>query len=397
MTRAGSIFARSESARIARSIWRGSLSRGRHIALCIALVACKDKESAPKPQPAPPVVVDAAPIAGWQDACSEAITAKQTPVRKLAAIIDACKPCGDWTPLLDWNKPRTEGGPSEEQLDERMKACNAFCSNDSRLQFLGTAADTRGKPTQKPWRVLGEKCGEKVSAIPDTRFASAPYFALDRIARAAAADPKLAPLLETLELPLPALSISGVGVDLPESPAMKPEPGRFALTITQRELRLASLPTAKLGASGVMVNLGGAPYPGELVDLKKLATTLDAVTPRVTLIAPAGLPAQRLVEVVAAAKQHELVLAVVASGAPTGWKLPGITPVVLDTKPAKYEWKLDANVEQTIADLKSKPAEAFDHPKIVIAKDATVAHLARVLGALALRDAHSATLTNAPK
>jgi hypothetical protein len=364
----------------------------------LLLVACKDtKESAPKPPPSP-VVADAAPVtAAWTDACAEAITAKQTPVRKLATVIAACQPCGDWTPLLDWNKPRTEGGPTEDALDERMKACTAYCTNDARLQFLGSAADARGKSTQKPWRILGEKCGEKVSAIPDTRFASAPYFALDRIARAAAADSKLAPLLATLELPLPALSISGVGVELAESPVMKPDPGKFALTVTQQEVRLASLPTAKLGATGVSVNLGGAPYPGELVDLKKLATTLDAVTPRITLLAPAGMPAQRLVEVVTAAKQHEIVLGVAASGAPAGWKLPGIVPVVLDSKPATYVWKLDANVDQTIADLKSKPDEAFDHPRIVIGKDATVAHLAKLLGALALRDAHAAALTNAPK
>jgi hypothetical protein len=368
----------------------------RYIALFFTLVACKDKESAPKPPPPPPVVADAA-VPAWTDACAAAITAKQTPVRHLTAIIDACEPCGDWAPLLDWNKPRTEGGPTEDALDERMKACNAYCSNDARLQFLGTAADSRGKATQKPWRTLGEKCGEKVSAIPDTRFASAPYFALDRIGRAAAADPKLAPLLETLELPLPALSVSGVGVELAESPVMKPEPGKFALTVTQQEVRLASLPTAKLGAPGVTVNHGGAPYPGELVDIKKLAATLDAVTPRVMILAPAGMPAQRLVEIVTAADHHELVLGVVASGAPAGWKLPGIVPVVMDSKPAKYVWKLDANVEAAIADLKSKPAEAFDHPKIVIAKDATVAHLAKLLGALALRDAHSVALTNAPK
>jgi hypothetical protein len=65
--------------------------------------------------------------------------------------------------------------------------------------------------------------------------------------------------------------------------------------------------------------------------------------------------------------------------------------------PKAVEWKLDAAVDQTIADLKGKPAEAFQHPRVTIAKDATVAHLAKLLGALAFREASAASLTNAKK
>ena len=227
-------------------------------------------------------------------------------------------------------------------------------------------------------------------ALPDTRFMSAPFFALDRIARAAAANPKLAPLLATLELPLPAVSITGVGFELGESPVMNPSPPPFHITVSQTEIRIGKLPTAKLGPNGITVDAGAA-YPGELVDAKALAAKLPE---RVVLIAPAAMPAQRLVDVVKAAGKREILLAVRASGAPPGWTLPGIVPVALDAAPAPktYEWKLDDKVDAAIADLKSIPAEAFAKPRVTIMKTATVAHLAKLLGAIAFRDGHNASL-----
>lgn len=367
----------------------------RRIAVCIALVACKD--SAPKQPPPPPPVVVADAAADWTTACAEALTAKQTPVRRLSLVIAGCQPCGDWATLVDWNTPMPEGGPPEAKIEAMMVECKAYCSNDSKMQFMAALPDARGKSTNKPWRVLGEKCGEKVSAVPDTRFMSAPYFALDRIARAASEHPKLAPLVAGLELPLPPVSITGVGFELPVAAVMKPEVPRWQVTVTPAELRVGTMPIAKLGPGGVTVELGTTPYPGKLVDIAQLVTELPAE--RILLIAPSAVPASRLVDVVKVLHGREVVLAVAAAGAPPGWAMPGIVPVRLDATPnaGRFEWKLDAEVEAAIADLKQRPAEAFVEPRITIAKTATVAHLAKLLGALAFRDAQSASLTNAAK
>ena len=373
----------------------------RYAALLIAVCACKGKDT---PPPKPVVVADAAvdAAADWTAACAEALAAKQTPVRRLSLIIEACQPCGDWTTLLDWNTPMTDGGPPDAKIEEMMVACKAYCSNDSKQQFLGVMPDTRGKSTNKPWRVLGEKCGEKVSAVPDVRFMSAPFFALDRIARAASEHPELAPLVAAVELPLPPVSMTGVGFELPTAAVMKPEVPKWHVTVTQTEIRFGTLPTAKLSAKGLIVDLGKSPYPGELVDAKalpqKLADATGSPTDRVLLIAPTGIPASRVADVVKAIGPREIVLAVAAAGGPKGWTMPGIVPVLLDAAPTakSFEWKLDADVEKTIADLKGKPAEAFDKPRITIAKDATVAHLAKLLGALAFRDAKAASFSKRP-
>ncbi|MBA3504077.1 MAG: hypothetical protein H0T65_27190 [Deltaproteobacteria bacterium] len=373
----------------------------RRLAVCIALVACKD--SAPKQQPPTKVVLADAAIdaaADWTAACEAALTTKQTAVRRLSMIIANCQPCGDWTPLIDWNTQMTDGGPPEATIEAMMVACNAYCSKDSKMQFMGALPDARGKLTNKPWRVLGEKCGDKVSAVPDVRFMSAPFFALDRIARATAAHPKLGPLAAAVELPLPPVSMTGVGFELPVAAVMNPDVPKFQVTVTQSEIRIGKMPTAKLTANGVIVDLGPSPYPGELVDVKSLAQKLGALTTdRILLIAPRALPASRVTEVVKALGKREIVLAVGAAGSPKGWSMPGVVPVLLNAtpNPKSFEWTLDSEVEAAIANLKQNPAEAFVEPRITVAKTATVEHLAKLLGALAFRDAPTASLTNALK
>src|SRR5256885_11680624 len=81
----------------------------------LALIACKGKDdattSSPSGSAAPP---DAAVVVDWA-ACGETLkTAMQVPpTRRVQAILDGCKPCGDWKPLTDWDKLQTEGGPSQ--------------------------------------------------------------------------------------------------------------------------------------------------------------------------------------------------------------------------------------------------------------------------------------------
>ena len=356
------------------------MSRGAALAV-LALCACsgkKDQADDKQPAPAPPA--DGA-IADWTTACASALAAKQTPVRKLTAIIESCRPCGDWAPLLAWSTPAAAGGPSEQAILDAMERCHAYCSADAKMQFTTALPDARENGSNRPWRVLGDKCKAAVSAVPDERFMSAPFFALDRIARAAAADPKLAPLLATLELPLPAVSISGVGFELPAAAVMKPEPPRVQVTVSQRELRVGLLPIAKLGKDGVQVDLGATAYPGDLVPAAKLRGALDALGgQRVLVIAPSALPAVRLVEVVRAAGTRELVLAVAARGAPPGWSLPGIVPVTLAAGSGKAQYTVDDRVDATIETLKTaRPAADVT---VTIAPAAKVADLAKLLGAL---------------
>ena len=356
----------------------------------LALVACGSKEKEPPPPPKP--VADAAIVDDWIETCEAALTSKLTRARKLSTIIDSCKPCGDWKPLLDWNTPMPDGGPPEQTILDAMDRCNAYCTKDSKMQFAGALPDARGKSTNKPWKILGDKCKDAVSAVPDNRFMSAPYFALDRIARAASANAKLAPLLAAVDVPLPAVSITGVGFELPTSPVMKPEVPDLHVTVTANELRMGTLPRGKLGATGVTVDHGTMPYPGELVTEKDLATKLPPDR-AIVIIAPGAIPAARLVDIVAAAGKRDIVLAAAAAGGPKGWTLPGHVPVLLDATPTPTStaWNLD-DVDKAIADLKAKPDAAFDHPRVTITKDATVAQLAKLLGALAFRDARSASL-----
>jgi hypothetical protein len=356
-------------------------------ALCIA---CKGKDAPPPPKPV--VVADAAPTEDWVAKCEQALTQKQTAIRRITQIIDGCRPHGDWTAILDWTTS------SSADVEAALTHANAFCTNDAKARFMNELEDARDKQTERPWRVLGEKCGDKVSGVPDLRFMSAPYFALDRIARATAAHPTLAPLAAAVELPLPPVSMTGVGFELATASVMKPELPQWQVTVTNAEIRVGLLPSAKLGANGVTVDLGPHPYPGELVDAKALAGKIPDDEP-VLLLAPAAMPAQRLADVVRALPGRDLALGVAASGGPKGWAMAGVVPILLDAKPdpKAVDWPLDANIEAAIADLKGKPAEAFAHPRVTIAKDATVAHLAKLLGALAFRDAGAASLTNAKK
>ena len=351
----------------------------------LALCACSGKKETKTSDPPTPPPADAA-IADWTSACAGALAAKQTPVRKLTAIIASCRPCGDWAPLLAWSTPVAAGGPPEQAILDMMDRCRAYCSNDAKMQFANALPDARERGGNRPWRVLGDKCKSAVSAVPDERFMSAPYFALDRIARAAAADPKLAPLLATLELPLPAVSLSGVGFELPEAAVMKPDPPRVHVTVTQGELRVGRLPVARLGKDGVHVDHGPAPYPGELVPPAELAKRLDALdAARVLVIAPSALPAARLVDVVRAAGARELVLAVAARGAPPGWALPGIVPVTLAAGSGKAQYTVDDRVDATIEKLAaSRPGASV---AVTIAASARTADLAKLLGALAFHGA----------
>lgn len=370
------------------------------LALVLALAACKGKDAPPKetPPPVPPHAMPEpppAPVPGDWAACKAALAAapKLPPNRQVSALIEGCKPCGDWTPLLAWNTPTEDGGPKRKAIEEAMIGCKAYCDPNAKQRFLGALDEARGKPTNRaPWRMLGEFCKEAVSSTTDARFASAPFFALDRIARDVAGKPDGAPLLAALDLPLPAVSQTGQGLALPESGVTKPATPTSQLTITADDLRLGPLPHAKLGANGVTVS-AGEPYPGNPVKLAELSAALGKLPPPVLVFAPKGLPASRLAEVLAAAKPHTLYLALAMTSTLPGWTLYGMSPVELAGDGAKptVSYKLGEKGDDVLKQI--APSTPVSPVAIVVEPTTTVQAVATVLGGLGFKDVKTAIVT----
>ena len=360
-------------------------ARGGLVLAFAALAACKGSQR-DRPAQDPPAPADAAPADTNLDGCraTAARVPSLPPTQRAPALLKDCQPCGDWGPLLAWNTQLTDGGPTRTAIERAMFACKAFCEPNAKQRFFGTLDAARGQPTRTPWRLLGEICKAEVSAVPDTRFMGAPYFALDRIARALR-DPAL---LDAIELPLPAVSITGVGIELPSSPLTAPEAGPAALTIDANQILLGALPVAKLSATGLAVS---GDYPGTPIDPRALAAALAkpalAGHP-VALLAPSGLAVTRLIDVIAAAGGHDLRLAVEVPG-PPGWTVPGTVPISLSAKPAHTDGAgvrlaLDATADEPIKAAKTAPRDALLRAPVTIdiRSAATVGGLASLLGAL---------------
>ena len=354
------------------------------LAALAALGACKGSHRE-SPAQDPPRPADAAlPDANLDECRATAARVPSLPAPQRAqALLDGCRPCGDWGPLLAWNTPATDGGPSRTAIEQAMIACKAFCEPNAKQRFLGTLDAARGQPTRTPWRFLGEICKAEVSAVPDTRFMGAPYFALDRIARAIG-DPGL---LAAIELPLPALSLTGVGLDLASSPLTAPEAGPVALTVDASQILLGALPVGKLSAAGISVS---GDYPGTPIEPKALAAALgklELAGHPVALLAPNGLGAARIADVIAAAGGHDLRLAVAAQ-ALRGWSIPGTVPISLLDKPppgtSGIRLTLGASPGEAMKAAKATPRAELLRAPVTVALDstATVASLATLLGAL---------------
>ena len=359
------------------------------VVIACAAVACKSKEQPPKPVPSGSAVADAA--VDWKPHCADVLRGvpKLPATRRVMQVIDGCRPCGDWTPLLKWADPAI----GRTAIDEALARCKAFCNGTAKQRWNDSFDDARGTKQRTPWRVLGEVCKGEVSALPDARFVSAPYFALDRIARATAADATLAPLAAALDLPLPPVGLTGSGLELPDAPATTPDAGPAAVTVTQTEIRVARVPRAKLTKDGVAVELGADPYPGALVAPKQLAAALDKLADPVAVFAPKLLPATRLLDITAARGKRALHLAIAAAGVPQGWTLAGTIPVAITAAaPADTTLVLDEDADAPIKAAKEKGA-AIGNVAIALGPKATVGGLAKLLGALAYFDVTSAALT----
>ncbi len=291
------------------------------LAVVALLVACKKHDTQP-----PPPKRDAAPVeVDW--ARCEAALAKR-PVT-LDTLIDGCRVCGDWAPIFDWATPQAEGGPTRSAIEQAMTRCDAWCDPNAKQRFMGTLDEARGANTRAPWRYLGEWCKDKVSAVPDARYLSAPFFALDRIARAAAAHGgQAAQLASKIDLALPAVSITGAGVELPTATAGD-DPPPLALTILGDNVAIGQLPRARL-ADRVIVDLGDPLYPGRTVARRDLLVKFDVAAAKATLLAPRQMHADTVVTLArAAAKAHiKLYLAVEVPG--SQWSVPRVAPKPID-------------------------------------------------------------------
>ena len=324
-------------------------------ALLPVLTGCKDKKRHDKASHDKV----SSPKVDWA-ACELALAkAASVPIdSRVQILLAGCHACGaDWQPLLAWNREPGKGGPTREQIEQLMVSCDAFCTGDSKLKFMASVDKVRGQSVNTPWRQLENSCKAKVNGAADDRFMSAPFFALDRIARGAAAQGgTLAAKLAVIELPLPAVTISGAGPALPIAEPVGPM-GSLQLTVLGGSIHVGRLPRGKLTAAGVTVDLGNPPYPGELVKLDQLAAKLTALvgndkTQPITILAPHEMLAQPLVDIVAvAARIAPVQLGANAPESPLGWPLPAPIPIVLEAGT-----ELAVTAEMTVQDLAAELA-----------------------------------------
>ncbi|MGE3460248.1 MAG: hypothetical protein AB7O24_34395, partial [Kofleriaceae bacterium] len=344
---------------------------------------------------APPSDAAARPAVDCSVALREAMYIPSAYTGKV--LIEGCKPCGDWAPLLNWSKLSSEGGPTRKAIEDAMVACNGYCNANGKMRFLGALDRKRGDDSRLPWRMLGQQCGAAVSAVPDARYMSAPYFALDRIARHIGAGPH-AMQLEMLDITLPAVSSSGAGLELPESPSTVPAPGEGGVTVTMTEVRAGKRPYAKLSASGVTVM--GDPYPGEIVGDRELPATLDKLGAPVVLFAPRGMKAARLAAVAATAGARPFALATLFPNSLEGWQMYGVAPTMIHGKrdPKAMTLTLGASADAAIEAVRTAAPTALSAPPtIAIGPDATVESLAKLLDALSAKKVPAAAIAAAGK
>jgi hypothetical protein len=310
------------------------------------------------------LVLDAGAPLPVDAACEAAISkaAAAAPTERVAILLNGCKVCGDWTTLFRWNTPQGSGGPARSAIEAAMMQCQGFCNGEAKLKFMGTLDDARGTASRMPWKQLGIACGEKVSALPDGRYLDGAYFALDRIARSVGAKGgDIAAKAATIEFPLPAVGVVGIGPPLATVEGVSTLRGAdLQITVLGNTLSVGVAPRARLTADGLKVELGEHGYPGTSVKVGELAATLTAMQgdakKTVMIIAPKAAPAKDLVPAIQAASMVMPVhLAVHAVDAPDGWEVPAILDVPLETKGKNALRIADGMTVQQLAEALAKP------------------------------------------
>jgi hypothetical protein len=172
---------------------------------------------------------------------------------------------------------------------------------------------------------------------------SAPYFALDRIARAVAAHGgPAADDLAQFWISLPPLSVTGSFIDVPDWDGETdgiPNNVRV-VTVLADKLAVCDLPRAHLTASGVQLVGKGPLFPGDPTTAAELAKAGGMYA----VIAPRGMPAKQLLALLAPMHGLTLHLVVHEKSKLDAWPMVAIIPAQLD---------LDAHVDDktTVQDL----------------------------------------------
>jgi hypothetical protein len=170
-------------------------------------------------------------------------------------------------------------------------------------------------------------------------------------------------------LPLPALTVAGTGLVLPElDTGTTPKVGELSITMIGDAIHVGNLPRAKLGPNGVIVDFGKDPYPGKEVKLADLPAALTALigddkTQTVTLLAPHAMPAEKLVPIIAAAAPiAPLYLGAAAEESPVGWQLPGAIPYALQMGNNGIKVTGEMTVQNLASELAGKRSGTLQGP-----------------------------------
>jgi hypothetical protein len=289
--------------------------------------------------------------------------AAQKPLDERAStILSGCPVCGDWTPILDWNRPQKDGGPTRLAIEAAMERCHAYCDATAKMYFLGTLDDARGTTSNKPWIELGKQCKDKVSAVPDTRYISAMYFALDRVARAASARPDVKALLD-FAIELPPVSITGAGVDLPTVREATRDIKGYLLTLLGDSVYLGGIPSARFQDGRVVAE--GNDFPGQLATRNFLARRLGSPKREgggwFYIVAPKAMAAAKLLPLLdLQGEETHFYLAVDAGADAVHW--PGIAALPVELQFGNDRTGIDLTIgpDMTFQDLATELAKRAD-------------------------------------
>ncbi len=348
----------------------------------------------------------------WAASCDAALRKLPAlePQQRVAAIVAGCPVC-EMAPILVERRDLKRSATYLQELDAAVQSCGGFCQKLARTDFLRLVqhqSDARAV-SAKPWRQLAEQCQLELGWRPESRgFLGATWFLLERIA--AAAGPRLGEafgLAEGAPFPLPAVAAEGRGLGLPDAPAAARlvQPGRLVVSALAEGAMVGRLPWAKLTSGGVQVDgdypgpraaelgaalraaeaaLAVAPIAPEPPSAKSAAAASSAApaTAPVTLIAPLGLPALRLAEVVRQLGRPARLAVLPASSLPE-YQPPMALPALLIASPAAGATRL-ALADSAALSAWSSAALAGKAAPIALAvgAEATVEELAAALAAL---------------
>jgi hypothetical protein len=310
----------------------------------VALAACRSDAPAPGGPSGGPAD-HAAPPTAWVGACLDALdrAAAAPPSQRTALVLAGCQPCG-----VDWHDAIAMPVPPPAKVIAVVDACALGCAQTARSDFFAAISglEDDARP-DAAWRALGKTCPAALGAgAGDGRHVNGTWFALHQIGRrltdAPLTDPDRARWRTTraaLWLPLPVVSQVGTQLVVPAATAVRELPATQA-TILAEALSVGALPRAIFDDHGLALAPDrGAVWPGDPVAPAGLAAALDARGERdAVFIAPAGLPAQRVLMIAGQLGAHRAALAVTRADGSLG-----ATAVLLTSGPAARAAVIDAD------------------------------------------------------